>query len=99
MAQIIWSPRALTDLESILEHLAQYSPASVRRFGERLLSRVDRLTTHPLLHGYVLEDDTKTYREMIQGNYRVIYRVDSEVVFIVTLHYAPIPLRTNDLPV
>jgi mRNA-degrading endonuclease RelE of RelBE toxin-antitoxin system len=55
------------------------------------------LQTHPLIHGYVLEDESHTYREMIQGKYRVIYRVEDDTVFIVTLHYAPLPLAPNDL--
>ena len=44
----------------------------------------------PLLGGFILEDPSHTYRELIQGNYRVIYRCDEDgkVVYVVAVHHA-----------
>ena len=40
--------------------------------------------------GYVLEDDSHTYRELIHGHYRLIYRceTDGKVVYIVAIHHS-----------
>ena len=40
--------------------------------------------------GYVEEDDSRRYRQVLQGNYRVIYRFDaaSDTAFVVTVIHA-----------
>lgn len=38
--------------------------------------------------GYIAEDSRKIYREIIQGNYRVIYRVSGDDVLIVAVYHA-----------
>jgi len=54
------------------------------------LARTRQLRTSPLLGGYVLEDESHTYRELIHGSYRVIYRyeADGKAVYIVAIHHA-----------
>jgi plasmid stabilization system protein ParE len=41
----------------------------------------------------VPEDKTGTYRELLVGNYRVVYRVDEDTVTIVTLIHGARVLR------
>ncbi len=90
MVDIIWSPGALRDLQGILEYIAKDAPVAAKRFGEKILARTRQLRTSPLLGGFILEDPSQTYRELIQGNYRVIYRCDDggNVVYVVTVHHA-----------
>ena len=78
MAEIIWSPRALRDLGVILAYIAKNSPVTAKRFGAKVLRGTRQLRTSPLLGGFILEDPSHTYRELIQGNYRVIYRCDDD---------------------
>ena len=47
--------------------------------------------------GFVLEDETQIYREILQGNYRLIYRVERERVIIVAVHHAARLLDTDNL--
>jgi hypothetical protein len=51
----------------------------------------------PLSGGFVLEDASRTYRELIQGNYRIVYRSDGKTVYIVTVRHAAPLLRAEDL--
>ncbi len=53
-----------------------------------MISRVELLQDHPMLGSVVPEDDTNTYREILQGNYRIIYRIDEQTIYLVTLHHA-----------
>jgi plasmid stabilization system protein ParE len=90
MAKVIWSPRALRNFESILAHIRSDSPSAARRFGQQVLARVRQIETAPYMGGYVLEDETRTYREVLFGNYRVIYRCepDGTVAYIVAVRHA-----------
>ena len=97
MAQIIWAPKALEDLGAVVEYIARDAPVTARRFGEKLITRVESLKTHPLSGGFIEEDESHTYRQILQGNYRVIYRVADDTVIIVAVHHAARVLDPDDL--
>jgi plasmid stabilization system protein ParE len=90
MTPIIWSPKALRDLDAIEEYVAQFNPTAARRLVVKIFNRTDRLELWPLAGGLVEEDDDRRYRQVIQGNYRVIYRYDSaaKAVYILTVIHA-----------
>jgi plasmid stabilization system protein ParE len=58
---------------------------------------VDILASHPQLGSVLPEDDTQIYRELIQGNYRLIYRVEERRVLIVAVHHAARLLHIEEL--
>lgn len=97
MVEIIWAPKALDDLEALVEYIARDAPITARRFAQKLISRVDILTSHPHLGSLLPEDDTQTYRELLHGNYRLIYRVEDQRVFIVAVHHAARLLHIEEL--
>ncbi|MBC7856167.1 MAG: type II toxin-antitoxin system RelE/ParE family toxin [Pirellulaceae bacterium] len=57
---------------------------------ETLYAKADSLAAHPRSGGLVEEDARRIYRQLLHGNYRIIYRIDSElkVVRIVTVIHA-----------
>jgi toxin ParE1/3/4 len=97
MARIIWTPKALEDLEALLTYIAKGSPIAARRFSQKIIRRVDSLSDHPFLGGFIAEDDTRTYRQIIQGNYRIIYRTDGNTVYILAVHHADRLLESENL--
>jgi len=97
MAKIVWTPKALDDLESLLDYISKDAPAAAHRFATKMIARVESLAGHPLLGGFVAEDPDHTYREIRQGNYRVIYRTDGRMVYIVAVHHAARLLNSDDL--
>jgi plasmid stabilization system protein ParE len=46
------------------------------------------LTNFPELGGHLSDIETSDYREIIKGNYRIIYRVSRNTVFIVAVRHA-----------
>ncbi len=97
MARIIWTPQALDDLESLLDYISKESPVAAKRFAQKIIQRVDLLENQPFLGSYIAEDDTRTYRQVIQGNYRVIYRTDGETIFVAAIHHAARLLESENL--
>lgn len=99
MTPIIWSQRSLHDLDGIEAYIAKDNPVAARRHIQKIIRRTDRLTLFPLSGGYVEEDDEHRYRQVIQGNYRVIYRYDAEsnIVSIITVIHAARLLDVDEL--
>ncbi len=95
--RIIWSARAAGQLEAIVGFIAAGSPVEARRFAARVLRRVESLASHPGLGGWLIEDESHRYRELLQGSYRIIYRATDETVFIVTVRHAARLLATDEL--
>jgi toxin ParE1/3/4 len=97
MARIVWSRQATEDLQDIIEYISRDSPITARRFAKKIIARVDLLIHLPLSGGFVLEDESRTYREVLQGNYRIIYRSDGKTVYVITVRHSARLLRAEDL--
>lgn len=85
MAQIIWTATARENLRGIVQYIAADSPMYARSFALRLRRGVSRLAKFPESGRRVSEDRSETYREVIVGNYRVVYRIAEDRVIIVTV--------------
>ena len=90
MMRIIWSLQSLDDLEAIRDYVARNAPVAAQRLIETLYAKADSLAAHPRSGGLVEEDARGIYRQLLHGNYRIIYRADVEakVVRIVTVIHA-----------
>ena len=97
MARVIWARRALNDLGNLIEYIAEDAPAAARRVAQRLFAKVEVLEQQPLLGAFVPEDVSGTYREVRQGKYRIIYRIEGDTVFVLALHHGARLLDTQDL--
>jgi toxin ParE1/3/4 len=84
---VIWSPQAIADIEAIRAYVARDSPRYADLLVERLVSAVEHLETDPSSGRVVPEVDNDAIRELIYGNYRIVYRVRSDVVEIVTVFH------------
>jgi len=97
MARLIWAPKALEDLRALLEYIARDAPTAAARFGEKLVARVEAVAANPSWGAWTPEDDLRTYREVHQGSYRIIYRVEGDTVYVVAVHHAARLLEVADL--
>lgn len=98
MVHVVWAPSALRDLKEIADFVSRHTPAAAARLAERILARTDALSNFPRLGSYLPEDDTQTYRELFEGNYRIIFRADTDRVYIVAVRHAARLLDPNQLP-
>ena len=91
MAQVRWTPQALDDLEAICLFIARDAPPVAAVFAQRAFDATDRLAQFPRLGRTVPELSNPDFREIILGNYRLIYRMRSGDVQILTVHHAAKP--------
>ena len=93
MARVVWSSVARDDLKALVAFIKAGSPGYARTFGLHIQQRVEQLQRFPESGRNVPEDKRGTYRELIVGNYRVVYRMDGDTVTIVTLIHGARLLR------
>ena len=74
MTRVIWSPRALDDLDAIEAYIAKDNATAARRLVAKIVKQAGRIETFPESGGFVEEDESHRYRQVLQGNFRVIYR-------------------------
>lgn len=87
MVEVIWSPQALQDVDSIAAFIAKDSDHYASLFILDVLQSVDRLSDFPESGRIVPEISNPAIREVIFGNYRVIYRIGKNSVEIVIVHH------------
>src|SRR4051812_15185746 len=80
MARLIWSPRAVGDLDAICEYIGRDSEAAAREFARQVIALAESIPPQPFLGAAVPEYGRDDLRERLCGNYRLIYRVRSDVV-------------------
>lgn len=93
MGRIVWSRPATDDLKEIVSHIHAESPAYAKSFALRLHERIIQLEGFPDSGRPVPEDWTQTYKELIFGNYRIIYRHDAGTVTMITIIHGARILR------
>jgi addiction module RelE/StbE family toxin len=85
MARIVWSPDAAADLEEICNYIAENSELYARVFAQGIINAIERLQIFPMSGRIVPEYNQKDLREIIFQNYRIVYRIRSDDVEIVTI--------------
>lgn len=82
MGKVIWAPSALEDVNSIAEYIARDSVDRAALFAVRLIEATDRLQDFPLSGRIIPEIGEPSCREIIYGNYRIMYRLLNNDVWI-----------------
>ncbi len=96
-SKIYWTRQAREDLRAIRNHIARDAPATASAYVRRLRESVGRLRDFPFSGEVVPEIGREKIREVIQGNYRLIYRVSESRVDILTVFHGARILRESDL--
>lgn len=73
MVTIIWTELAIDDLQSIHEYISKDSKIYADRLIEKIINRVDQLKEFPRSGRVVSEFNSEIIRELIEGNYRIVY--------------------------
>jgi addiction module RelE/StbE family toxin len=88
MAEIRWTPQASDDLEAIAEFISLDSPHYASIFVMDVFNAVDQLEICPDSGRIVPELNEKSIREIILGNYRIVYRIRYAIVEILTVYHS-----------
>jgi toxin ParE1/3/4 len=85
--KIIWSPLAIDRASEIASYIAQDKPSAAKSWIDTVFSKVERLKSSPEIGRIVPEITDKQFRELIYGNYRIIYRLEKKQISILTIRH------------
>jgi addiction module RelE/StbE family toxin len=88
VSRVIWSPRAVADLEAIREHIASDSEQYAGLVVGRLVAAPGRLLQFPESGRMVPEFGRPNLRELVVPPYRLVYRLQGDVVEVVTVFHS-----------
>jgi len=85
--RIIWSPLAVERAADIAEYISRDNPTAAEKWIDTVFSKVEQLKSFPESGRIVPEINSKDFRELIYGNYRIIYRLEKIQVSILTIRH------------
>jgi addiction module RelE/StbE family toxin len=97
VAKVVWTEQAYEDLEAIFEYISHDSLKYAQLLIEKILMSVKRLEIFPESGRIVSELNEKHIRELIVGNYRIIYRTKHECVEILTVRHSATKLNLSNI--
>jgi toxin ParE1/3/4 len=83
--EVRWTEQAVGDLEAIRRYIERDSPQYGHLVAERLFNATSRLEAFPRSGRIVPELGREEVREIIVGEYRIVYRVESDAVILITI--------------
>ncbi len=83
--EVVWSPAALEDVESLAEYIARDSEFYAGAVVDKILDTAARLKDFPLAGRMVPELGDENLRERFVYSYRLIYRLEPNAITILAV--------------
>ncbi len=83
--KLFYTEQSLGSLQECLDFFPSEVPAEkVNEIRDRILTKIDKLLANPYIgqQEEYLEHLNKGHRRLIEGNYKIIYRVQGEDIYI-----------------
>ena len=78
MVKIVWTELSRDDLKEIFDYIATDSKRYASITINKIYNRAQDIIDNPFIGRVVPEFNTKTIREVIVGNYRIVYKIVTE---------------------
>jgi toxin ParE1/3/4 len=97
--RVVWTTRAASRLQDILEYIALDQPENAERWVDQLIERGDSLSDNASRGRMVPEFKDPAIREVFEGDYRIIYWLLGDRLDILTVLHGsmPLPAKPSDL--
>ena len=96
MAQLIWAPSALKDIDLIALYISKDSVLAAENIVRLFFERAEILSKHPAFGKPVPEISNPVFREIPVSRYRIIYElISEEEIHIITVHHQSRLLKNN----
>lgn len=83
--RVLWTNAARSQLQSVYDYIAADSVGYAKRLIDRIIRRSEQLINHPESGGIVPEYNSTEIREVLEGSYRIIYRLRADRIDVVAV--------------
>ena len=95
--RVKWSPLAIERVTESALYIAEDKPMASDKWVVSIFKTVEKLATFPKSGRIVPEFSRDEIRELIHGNYRIIYQISSSVIEILTVRYGSQTLPKDEI--
>ena len=92
-----WTARASQDLKEIGHYIAEDNKIAARNWVERIRKQAQNICQTPFAGRVVSELGQEDIREIVFGNYRIVYRVSKEVLEVLTVFEGHRLFRSDEI--
>ncbi len=85
--KIVWSPLAVDRASEIVDYISQDSPLAADKWIHTVYSKIEQLRSYPESGRIVPEINDRQFRELIYGNYRIVYHIETNQLSILTIRH------------
>jgi toxin ParE1/3/4 len=98
MVKIVWTELSILDLKEIFDYIAENSNRYAIITSNKIYQRVQGIADNPFSDRIVAEFNEKSIRELIEGNYRIIYRIKNDIqIDILRVYHSARLLKRNKI--
>ena len=95
--KVQWAPLALDRVAEIAAYIAEDNPVAAEKWIRDAFARVEQLGQFPQSGRPLPETSRTDVRELVWGNYRIVYRTDAHRVSVLTVRHMKQILPLEDL--
>ena len=95
--KVLWSPLAVDRASEIAEYIALDNPTAAESWIDTVFNKIGELKAFPESGRIVPEINNKKIRELIYGNYRIIYRIEEKRISVLTVRHGKQILPVDDI--
>ncbi|MBI5102106.1 MAG: type II toxin-antitoxin system RelE/ParE family toxin [Nitrospirae bacterium] len=95
--KVVWSPLAIDRAAEIAKYIAQDNIIAAENWVDTVFAKVEQLKSFPESGRTVPEINSQKIKELIYGNYRIIYRIEEKQVSILTIRHGKQILPTDEI--
>jgi toxin ParE1/3/4 len=82
---LVWSPEAIEDVEAIAAYIERDSPWYAKAVAAKIVETAETIPEFPELGRVVPEVGDASVRERFVYSYRVIYRIEPELILLIAV--------------
>lgn len=95
--KIVWSPLSLQRIQEISDYIALDNISAANNWIDSIFGKVELLKSNPEIGRTVPEIEKPNIRELIHGNYRIIYSCDLKQIAVLTIRHFKQILPTDEI--
>jgi len=95
--KVFWSPLAVERVTEIAQYIARDNPAAAEVWVNTIFSKVGDLKAFPRSGRLVPETNNHNIRDLIYGNYRIVYRIEKKRISILTVRHGKQMLPVDEI--
>jgi toxin ParE1/3/4 len=98
VVKIVWTSLSVTDLKDIFDYISKDSKRYAEDQVRRIKAKTLILKTQPESGRIVPELGIREIRELIERNYRIVYRIlNNELIEILTIHHSARDFESREI--